>query len=120
MADADLQSTIPRSMWVEHYLYNTTVLSDPRKAGCKGPLHLLLDSCNNAMPARSHACAACYVCYALRTTGRAQRWRGEQSAIHQEERMTKAELVTAVHSATQLEGVTKATINALVNTVFGE
>ena len=34
--------------------------------------------------------------------------------------MTKAELVTAVHGAAQIEGVTKATINDLIDTVFGE
>ena len=34
--------------------------------------------------------------------------------------MTKAELVTAVHSAAQSAGLSKGTINALIDTLFGE
>jgi DNA-binding protein HU-beta len=34
--------------------------------------------------------------------------------------MTKAELVTAVHGAAQLDGVSKGAINDLIDTVFGE
>lgn len=34
--------------------------------------------------------------------------------------MTKAELVTAVQAAAKVEGLTKSTVNDLVDTVFGE
>jgi DNA-binding protein HU-beta len=34
--------------------------------------------------------------------------------------MTKAELVTAVQAAAKVEGLTKGTVNDLVDTVFGE